>query len=189
MDRRRVESAAMGELTIPGTRYLGGFSYLAEKGRLVLNDETVTMDRIPNETLTRNFDAPFELCRTRAIASMEVTSEQVAKSKVGAAMLFGVLGAVTAKGAEDRATIGITLKSGEVGYLTVANESTASLLARLGPWMRQQGIAQGPPEALAATTTAEPKLIADELAKLWELHKAGALTEEEFSAHKARLLS
>lgn len=44
-------------------------------------------------------------------------------------------------------------------------------------------------EALTATTTAEPKLIADELAKLWELHKAGALTEEEFSAHKARLLS
>ena len=44
---------------------------------------------------TKNFDPPMELCRTRAIGSIEVTSEQVARSKVGAALLFGVLGAVT----------------------------------------------------------------------------------------------
>jgi len=37
---------------------------------------------IPHETLTRNFDPPMELCRTRAIASVEVTSEQVARSKI-----------------------------------------------------------------------------------------------------------
>ncbi|HET6963629.1 MAG TPA: SHOCT domain-containing protein [Acidimicrobiales bacterium] len=34
-----------------------------------------------------------------------------------------------------------------------------------------------------------PVLVADELAKLVELRQAGALTEEEFAAQKARLLT
>jgi hypothetical protein len=75
----------------------------------------------------------MELCRTAAVVSIEVTSEQVARSKVGAALLIGVLGAVTAKAASDRATSLVTLKSGETGYLTVNNQSAASLLGSLNP--------------------------------------------------------
>ncbi len=55
----------------------------------------------------------------------------MAKSKVGAAILLGVLGAVTAKATAERATVVITLKSGEVGYLTVAGQSTATVLGTL----------------------------------------------------------
>jgi hypothetical protein len=75
-------------LYIPDAGYRGGFSFLAAipaPGRLVLDDDTVTLDRIFHQTLRSNFDPPVELCGTRAIASVVVTSEQVARSKLGAA--------------------------------------------------------------------------------------------------------
>jgi putative oligomerization/nucleic acid binding protein len=171
--------------------YHGGFSYLAvttsRMGRLVLGDESVTLDRIPHETLTSNFDPPIELCRTRAIRSIEVTSEQVARSKIGAAALFGVLGAVTAKGAEDRATMIFALKSGEPGYFTVKDQSVPSLLGVLTPWMREHAITSGSTEGSIVKVTA-PRLIADELAKLAQLRDAGVLSDDEFLALKTQLI-
>ncbi len=153
-------------------------------GRLVLDDDALTLDQIAHETLTRNFDPPVELCRTRAIASVEVTSEQVARSKVGGAVLLGVLGAVASKAAADRATLLVTLKSGETGYLTVDGQSTASLLGTLSPWLREHGIEVGSStEAKAAGVS-----VADELAKLAQLRDSGVLSEEEFLALKSKLI-
>ena len=148
------------------------------------------LDLVENDTATNTYQ-PIEICRTRAIASLEVTSEQVAKSKVGAAVLFGVLGGVTAKSSMDRATMLVSLKNQETGYFTVAKQSTASLLGIIKPWADSHEIVLGPVKDDAsqlAPSSAGPTLIADELAKLWELRQAGALTEEEFSAQKARLL-
>jgi hypothetical protein len=183
----------MSELHISGATYHGGFSFVAETsraGRLVLTDEALTLDQIVHETLTRNFDPPIELCRTRAIASVEVTSEQVARSKVGAAVLFGVLGAVASKGASDRATMLVTLKSGETGYLTVDGQSTASLLGTLSPWLREHGIAPGPPkESAPSEGDTGLKLIADELAKLAELRNTAVISEDEFQALKSKLIA
>jgi hypothetical protein len=174
-----------GPVQIPGVTYLGGFSFMPEPSRtgtLVLDDDALTLDRIIHETLKGNFDPPMELCRTRAVASIEVTSEQVARSKVGAAVLFGVLGAMTAKAASDRATLLLTLKSGETGYLTVDRQSTASVLGTLHPWLREHGIAVG------STGSVDSSSLADELAKLAEIHRSGALTDDEFTAAKAKLL-
>ena len=127
------------------------------------------------------------MCRTLAIAAMEITSEQAAKSKLGAALFFGVLGAVTAKGSEDRATLIVYLKSGEKGYFTINRQSVASLLGTLEPWMREKGIALGAPDA-GPPSAAAPKLIADELAKLAQLRDSGVLSEEEFLALKRNLI-
>ena len=182
----------MPPLHIAGVSYHGGFTHLGETtsraGRLVLDEDALTLDRIVHETLTKNVDPPIELCRTRAIAYVEVTSEQVARSKVGAAFLFGVLGAVTAKSAEDRATFLVYLKNGEAGYLTVNNHSTASLLGLLTPWLREQGITLGAPEGRSVDAATGPKLIADELAKLAQLRDSGGLSEEEFIALKTQLI-
>ena len=55
----------MPTLYIAGVSYHGGFSFLAQTsrmGRLVLDDDSLTLDRIPHETLTKNFDPPMELC-------------------------------------------------------------------------------------------------------------------------------
>jgi hypothetical protein len=174
--------------------YHGGFSHLAEAesrmGRLFLDDETLTLDRIPNETFTQNLDSPIDLCRTRFIASVEVMSEQVAKSKVGAALLFGVLGAVTAKGTEDRATMIVTLKSGETGYFTVRDQSVPSLLGLLTPWMRAHGVTLGTVETQPVQSAgAPPSLIADEVAKLAQLRDSGVLSEEEFVTLKTQLIA
>lgn len=182
----------MPDLIIKGVTYHGGFSYVPESkwtriGRLVLGEDAVTMDRVQDKQM-RNLPA-FELCRTRAISAIEVTSEQVAKSKLGAAALFGVLGAVTAKGSEERATVIVYLKSGEKGYFTISKQSVPSLLGTLEPWMRERGITLGSPEeAPPIQAVAAPKLIADELAKLAQLRDTGVLSEEEFSALKAQLI-
>jgi Short C-terminal domain len=51
------------------------------------------------------------------------------------------------------------------------------------------GVGAPPPPAPAAAPAASaPALVADELAKLVQLRDAGALTDEEFAAQKARLL-
>ncbi len=98
----------MPELRLGRATYHGGFSFIQGTGLhggLVLNDDAVKMVGVQNEKYTRELP-PMEMCRTRAIAAMEITSEQVAKSKLGAALVFGVLGGVTAKGSMDRATVG-----------------------------------------------------------------------------------
>ena len=180
----------MSDVHINGVTYHGGFSFIPESkwiriGRLILGDDAVTMDRIQDKQM-RNLPA-IEVCRTRAIAAIEITSEQVAKSKLGAALVFGVLGGVTAKGSQDRATVIVYLKSGEKGYFTISGQSVASLLGTLEPWMRERGITLGSPEE-GPVPAAAPKLIADELAKLAQLRDTGVLSEEEFSDLKSKLI-
>jgi hypothetical protein len=130
--------------TIGGVTYHGGFSWAPDAtrpGTLVLDDDAVTLTRIVHETFRGNWDPNVEICRTRAIASVLITADHVAKSRVGGAALLGILGAVATKSTQERATIVVTTKSGEVGYLTAMNQSVPSLLGALSPWLRQHGIA------------------------------------------------
>ncbi len=124
-----------------------------------------------------------------AIASIDVTSEQVAKSKVGAAVLFGVIGAAGAKATHDRATITIYLNSGEAGFFTTEGLPPARVQAIIRPWMRAKDIPFGEPGGPpGAAQPAAAIGVADELAKLAQLKASGVLTEEEFEQQKARLL-
>lgn len=178
----------MPTLQIPRVMYLGGFSHVQQsksvrQGRLVLDDDAVTLDRVQDSQM-RNFP-DFELCRTRAIATIEVTSEQAAKSRVGAVLAFGVLG-LGAKATMDRATLIVTLESGETGYLAMNKESAASVLGHITPWAREQGIALGAPQAEPIQSVA-PNLIADELIKLAQLRDSGVLSEDEL-ALKSKLI-
>ena len=52
-------------------------------------------------------------------------------------------------------------------------------------WEQQQA-AQAPPQAVAAPVAADPT---EELKKLGELHTTGVLTDEEFTAAKAKILN
>ena len=124
------------------------------------------------------------MCRTLAIASLEVTSEQVAKSKVGATLLFGVWGGLAAKGAADRSTLVVNIKNGSTGYFIIKKYFAAQLLAIVDPWRREMGIGLGgSPEAAGG-----PVSIADEIAKLAQLRESGALTEDEFVLLKTQLI-
>lgn len=114
--------------------YHGGFSSVVEsniQGHLVVDSDTVSFYR------TR---ASIEVCRSSEIVAIEVTSEQVAKSKLAAAVFFGVLGGVTAKATKDRATMIIQLENGDTGYFSVDQLPASVLLGQLTPWMRERGI-------------------------------------------------
>jgi hypothetical protein len=74
----------------------------------------------------------------------------------------------------------------------IAGTATAvsgHVAARQQARMAQQdaGAAPPPPEAPAASSTFDPAVI-DQLKRLAELRDQGILTEEEFSAQKAKLL-
>ena len=118
-----------------------------------------------------------------AIASVEVTSEQVARSRIGAVLIFGVLGLAAA----DRGTFLVHLKNGQTGYFTIDGYTENRLLGKLSPWLHALNIPIGAPTTIALTAT--PSIsVADELTKLAGLRDSGVLTEDEFLAQKAKLL-
>jgi hypothetical protein len=170
-------------LTIAGVTFHGGFSHLGigetRPGSLVLDDDALTLRYMQNN---RDYRPPTEICRTRAIVTIKVTSEQAARSILSRPL--GVLNAASM----DRASMMLTLKNSETGYFTVQNQSTASLLGVLNPWLREHRIALGSPDAEPAQPAVAPKMIADELAKLAQLRDSGVLTEEEFATLKTSLI-
>jgi hypothetical protein len=176
---------------IPWATYHGGFSYLdltePIRGYLVISEDAFTLERGQSLDRMRRY-RPRELCRILAIASIEVTSEQAARSRGGTFLAFGALAAFLSKATEDRATMIVTLKSGDAGFFTVQKHSTASLLALLTPWMRERGIPLGTPEVEPARPTVTASLIADELAKLAQLRDSGVLSEDEFVTLKTQLI-
>ena len=176
----------MEPLRFEPAQYHGGFSFIPEVkwsqiGRLVFGDDALVLDRVQDHQMRRI--APLELCRTRAIARLEVTSEQVAKYK-----RFGVYSALWGKSSIDRASVVVYLKSGEKGYITIGKRSTASVLGVLTPWMREHGIAERAPLAAEPGAELASRLIADELLKLAQLKDSGALSPEEFVALKTKLI-
>lgn len=116
------------------------------------------------------------------VASIEVVGGQQARSKVAEALVFGVFGALAAKDTVDRTEIGIHLKSGDIPYFRLLDTSEMQVRAALGPALREAGV----PFFDEATRAAASPM--DEIAKAFELFKAGALTEDEFKAAKDRLL-
>jgi Short C-terminal domain len=173
-----------------GAVYLGGLSWAPDGGfgELTLSDDTVELVGRKAGTGSAGTKSVVVKIGVPAIECIEVMSEQVAKSKIGPALAFGVLGGLAAKGAADRGTLLVHLKSGQTAYFEISDYSTHQILAKLTPWIQSVGVRVGPREAAAvpAQTTIS---VADEIAKLGELKTAGLLTEEEFAAQKAKLLS
>jgi hypothetical protein len=169
----------MAMLIVPGVTYFGGFSQVEltepRYGRLVFEDDALTLSRVQNVKRNRDFRNIW-LCRTLDVAAMDVSSEQIAQSKVDAALN------------DDRATLLIRLKNGDVGNFTVNKKSTASLLGLLTPWLREHGITLSSPAPVPAAPVGTPRLIADELLKLAQLRDSGVLSDEEFARLKAQLI-
>jgi hypothetical protein len=128
--------------------------------------------------------------QVKAIECVEVTSEQVANSKIGATILFGVWGGLAAKGAEDRGALLIHLKSGQTAYFSIGRLSQHQILGKITPWLHSTQIRVGAPSPKSPEPeSSNPISVADEIAKLGALKIQGLLTEEEFAAQKAKLLS
>ena len=107
------------------------------------------------------------------------------KSRAGKALAFGVL-ALAAKNTQDEAHLTVTLKDGNAALYRVVGKSGLVVRGKVQPLLAAHGVPcldDGVPAAVA------PVSAADEIVKLVALRDAGAITEEEFTAHKAKLLA
>jgi hypothetical protein len=173
-----------------GAHYHGGFSWAQDPrfGELTLDENGVELSakrrkaKVPGATLVKVGIA--------AIASVEITSQEIAKSRAGAVLLFGVWG-LAAKGARDQGTFLVHLKNGQTGYFTIDGFSESQLRGKISPWLNSMGIPQGVPakSEIGHINASNPHgSIADELGKLAALRDSGVLTDEEFAAAKAKIL-
>lgn len=176
-------------VSIEPVQYLGGFAFAPDAGpvgELRFTDDVVGVFVQYSGWKKFGWSPCVPVPRIRSI---DITSEQVARSKVGATLLFGVLGAAGAKATDDRVTIQIYLKIGDIGFFVLEGLSAARVQALVRPWMQNKGIPFGDASKLAAAPTPAALSVADELQKLAALRIAGVLTDEEFASEKAKLLS
>jgi hypothetical protein len=107
------------------------------------------------------------------------------KSRAGKAVAFGVL-ALAAKKTQDEAHLTVTLKDGNAALYRVVGKSGVAVRGKVQPFLAAHDVPcldDG-----VAPAGASPVSAADEIVKLVALRDAGAITEEEFTAHKAKLL-
>ena len=102
-------------------------------GKLTLNERVI-------EIVDTGRLAVIVTVQVKAIECAEVTSEQVAKSKIAATVLFGVWGGLAAKGAEDRGALLVHMKSGQTGYFSIGDYSQQQILGKITPWLHSCNI-------------------------------------------------
>jgi hypothetical protein len=123
------------------------------------------------------------------VSCFDVGGGQIAKSRAGYVLAFGVLG-LAAKGSTDRAEVVVHTIDGEMAAFEVFNIRTVQVRAGLAPWLRSFGVPFADELAAQRMQQAEvpvPSATA-ELERLAALHASGALSDEEFVAFKARLI-
>lgn len=175
---------AMASTSFKHVTYLGG---LPEEPRAASLEGNLfaTQDHIGCGTLS----AKNHVVRWADCTGVTVEGGQVAKSKVGAELAFGVLGGLGAKGAADRAFLHVYRNDGAAACYQIGKKSPQAVRAQLTPLLAKAAVPflDGPmPQAPPA---AAPVSVADELAKLAVLREQGVLTLEEFNLQKAALLA
>lgn len=120
------------------------------------------------------------------VASVSMESWSEAKSRLGAILVFGLLG-LAARGSIDSTVLAVRLLDGGTVYYQ-AELHLMAFRANVTPILRSLGVTvtEGAPVSAVPTT---PVSMADELAKLAQLRDSGVLTEAEFAAQKAKLLA
>ena len=178
---QKQESARSNPVTLGWATYLGGVIDQPKKrsGNLMFTVDGIILERGPG--LSKVSIPMSDVC------GVDVGGEQVGKSRVGAVLAFGVLG-LGAKSSVARGELTVYLKSGGEAYFHVDKKSEMEIKGALSPLLGGLGIPFG--NEAAAPVVAAPSGVstADELAKLAQLRDQGVLTEEEFAAHKAKLL-
>lgn len=123
-----------------------------------------------------------------AIRSLDVYSSVEAKSRLGATLAFGIVGALASKGSKERTIIAVNLRDGGAAYFENENLRAEEARAKLSSWMRAHNVLSSE-DARHAELVDGRSDIAGQLGHLGSLHAAGILTDEEFSTAKSRLIS
>jgi hypothetical protein len=182
--RKSLYPAAAARLNIfvADVQYLGG---LPEDTHRWKANCTVNEDGL----LSKKGTIPWS--QTKGVT---IDGGEVAKSKVGATLAFGVMGGLAAKGAMDRAYLAIYRNDGAIAHFQIDKMNPQSLRAQMAPILLKVGVpflddqySTGP--SPASHEPAAQVSVADELTKLMQLHEAGGLTDDEFTAMKAKVIN
>jgi hypothetical protein len=157
-------------------RYLGGLPGRSQevRGRVWATDDGIGVGpAFPSEMLVPLAE----------IAAVTVETVAVAKSKVPAAIAFGVVGALAARGSENKVAVTVKLVTGDTAYFRLDVLELPFVQSMISPWMREHGLEQ------ASNPPGGGEELMGQLERLAALKASGALTEHEFAAAKAKLLS
>ena len=176
MEKQRAAEEAddFVSVTFPNSGYLGGLTKIPDaiSGEVHIN--------------LRGFYVAKELIVAWAeVQGLLVESEQVAKSKVAATIMFGVLGAAGAKGTRQQSVISAKKKDKQTAYFLINDLSSQMVKAKLGPVMASKKV-QMLGESSSPALTDEG--LVGELEKLAKLKDSGVLTASEFQKAKKKLL-
>jgi len=166
----------MSRVEIRNAVFLGGPTGKGKwsAGRLCFNDRGIGVRVMKS---WRGF-VPLE-----DVAGISFDSETVGRSRVLDVMTLGVLGFAT-KSSSTKCPVTVFLKSGGASFYRVGDRPASKVQPVVQPYLLAHGIPILDGRAAAGVAPSA----ADEIAKLAELHRSGALTDDEFAAHKARLL-
>lgn len=171
------------KITFSYSKYLGGHSALGKKrqGNLYLTDKEIGIGTFgPSHAALQWFD----------VASVDVGSEQVGKSKVGATLVFGVFGGLAAKGTKSQGAITVHTKDNQVAYYLVDKVSGLEVRAKITPLLHAVGVPFTDENTQQTTTpsTTQGSDVTEQLTQLSKLKEQGILTEAEFVAKKKQIL-
>ena len=171
----------MKQVNINKAKYLGGLP--GDKGgyagRFMVTDEGISVGQ---------FKAPGKggPVKWSEMSTISFDSDSAAKSRVGKALAFGVL-AFAAKNSQKTAQITVWLENGLVTLYEIEGKSGPAVRGQVQPFLSEHGIPCVDDE-VQVTQSGDPASMADEIAKLVDLRDSGAITEDEFTAYKAKLL-
>jgi hypothetical protein len=172
----------MNEVSFTFGTYLGGAPGVTKKigGNLRFTDDAVGI------TGFRKMKVGVDIER---IMSIEVVGGDVAKSRAGAAVMLGV-GALATKATESRTYVIVHTDKAEQVVFEVDRVDPMRVRGKIGPWMQEHKAVfhDDRPAPVASQPVAPQTDVGDQLAHLAGLHAAGALTDAEFTAAKARII-
>jgi hypothetical protein len=166
-------------------RYLGGLPdtspVTAKNGLLVLSDWGIGLSHSEGRV-------PWERCN-----GLTVDGGQVAKRKLAAALTFGILGAVTAKGSKDQAVVSVWRDDGASEYFLIDKMSPHQVRAKLAPELHRLGVPfldqpQGAGPPIEQDPRSSSLSVAEQIREFAQLRDDGLITSEEYEAKKAQLL-
>jgi hypothetical protein len=176
---------ATKKLLFTYSEYLGGHSTLGHKrrGNLVMTDKEMGMgmSRSPRHAVLQWSD----------ISSVDVSGDQVGKSKIGATLVFGVFGGLAAKGTKSQTAITVYTKDNQVAYYRIDKANALEIRAKITPLLRAVGVPFHDElvEHNSSSSVTQSVDVADQLTKLVKLKEQGIVTQEEFDNQKTKLLS
>ena len=168
------------------SKYLGGYSELGKErqGNLWLTDTEIGIGTLKPKRAVLPWSH---------VASIEISGDEVAKRKVGAVIVFGVLGGLAAKGAKNRTAITVHTKDNQTAYYLINKVSEIEARAKIMPLLHAVGVPISYQQnAQQVNSVSQPVTqvtdVAEQITKLAELKEQGILTAEEFSLKKKQLL-